>query len=216
MPVDFAQVGKLMRFNRLDAAPDMKLLTLAFRITDSPMEKWTARFNRVKVREAAAMDAAIQTMIAAFDGGKYGQARVVAVGAISSGDTSLDPGCPAAVLGAPLAAARGWEWAPELIAKDAHRGLHGLGSGSARDAEVEGRYRSGKLHGASGRVVVIDDFCTRGATMGDVRRAILGKNPGWIVSGISPGKTERLSWVPDLNNDHVPAELDAAWTEAGA
>jgi hypothetical protein len=33
VPANFQQVGALMRFNGLDAAPEVSLLTLAFRIT---------------------------------------------------------------------------------------------------------------------------------------------------------------------------------------
>ena len=56
--------GRLIRFDRLTVG-DLGLLTVRFRITDRPNEKWTRRFNRFKYGEPAAIEAATRTLCAA-------------------------------------------------------------------------------------------------------------------------------------------------------
>ena len=76
-------MGRLMQINRLPVG-DLGLLTVAFRITDRPGEKWTRRFNRFKYGEPAAAKAAIRTFCAAFeDFLPTGNPRVVKVAAHS-------------------------------------------------------------------------------------------------------------------------------------
>ena len=58
--------GRLILFDRLPVG-DLGLLTVGFRITDRPKEKWTRRFNRFKYGEPSAVKAATRTFCAAFD-----------------------------------------------------------------------------------------------------------------------------------------------------
>ncbi|MCY3505386.1 MAG: hypothetical protein OXH41_04405 [Chloroflexi bacterium] len=58
--------GRLIRFDGLPVG-DLGLLTVGFRITDRPGEKWTRRFNRFKYGEPTAAKAAIRTFCAAFE-----------------------------------------------------------------------------------------------------------------------------------------------------
>ncbi len=63
-----------------------------------------------------------------------------------------------------------------------------------------------------GIFVITDDFCTRGTTLADIRRALLAVNPGWKCFGLTIAKTERAAyWGSELNNDHVPDDLDQIW-----
>ena len=66
--------------------------------------------------------------------------------------------------------------------------------------------------GEPGLVIVVDDFCTRGATLADIARAVRESNPGWKVQGASLAKAERAAyWNGELTNAHIPDYLDANW-----
>ena len=61
-------------------------------------------------------------------------------------------------------------------------------------------------------VIVVDDFCTRGATLSDIARAVRESNPGWKVQGASLAKAQRAAyWKGKLTNLHISDELDAIW-----
>ena len=59
-------MARLIRTFRLPVG-GLGLLTVGFRITDRPKEKWTRRFNRFKYGEPAAIRAATRTFCAAFE-----------------------------------------------------------------------------------------------------------------------------------------------------
>jgi len=59
---NYGVMGRLMCINRLPVG-DLGLLTVGFRITDRPGEKWTRRFNQFKYGEPAAARAATRTLI---------------------------------------------------------------------------------------------------------------------------------------------------------
>ena len=63
---NYGVMGRLMIIDRLPVG-GLGLLTIGFRITDRPGEKWTRRFNRFKRGEPAATKAAIRTFCAAFE-----------------------------------------------------------------------------------------------------------------------------------------------------
>ena len=58
--------GRFIRTFRLPVG-GLGLLTVGFRITDRPKEKWTRRFNRFKYGDPAAIRAATRTFCAAFE-----------------------------------------------------------------------------------------------------------------------------------------------------
>ena len=119
---------------------------------------------------------------------------------------------PASTLASALAISRGWEWLPHHVTKDRHPRISGLTSAAERDATVDGVYLVAAIGGEPGLVLVVDDFCTRGATLGDIARAIRESNPGWKVQGASLAKVERAAyWKGELTNAHIPGSLDAIW-----
>ena len=80
---------------------------------------------------------------------------------------------------------------------------------------MDGVYLASPIGGDPGLVIVVDDFCTRGATLGDIARAIRESNPGWKVQGASLAKAERAAyWKGELTNAHIPNVLDAVWRRA--
>ena len=209
---NYGVMGRLMVIDRLPVG-GLGLLTIGFRITDRPREKWTRRFNRFKYGEPAAIRAATRTFCAAFeDFLPPGNPRVVVVSSVSSGQNIVQSDTPASILASALAESRGWEWLPHHVTKDRHPRISGLGSAAERDATVDGVYLASPIGGDPGLVIVVDDFCTRGATLGDIARAIRESNPGWKVQGASLAKAERAAyWKGELTNAHIPDVLDAIW-----
>ncbi len=210
--VNYDVVGRLIRINRLPVG-DLGLLTVGFRITDRPYEKWTRRLNRFKYGEPSAAKAATRTFCAAFGGFRpAGNPRVVVVSSVSSGHTIVEYDTPASRLVCALAQSRAWEWRPWVITKYPHPRISGIASAAERDATVDGVYLATSIGGEPGVVLVVDDFCTRGATLADIARAIRESNPGWEIQPASLAKTERAAyWQGELTNAHIPDVLDATW-----
>ena len=204
--------GRLIRIFRLPVG-DLSLLTVGFRITDRPREKWTRRFNRFKYGEPAAIRAATRTFCAAFEDFHSDEyPRVVVVSSVSSGQNIVQHDTPASILASALARSRGWEWLPHHVTKDRHPSLTGIASAADRDATVDGKYLAAPIGGEPGLVIVVDDFCTRGATLADIARAIQESNPGWDIQPATLARTERAAyWNGELTNAHIPDELDAIW-----
>ena len=209
---NYGVMGRLMIIDRLPVG-DLGLLTIGFRITDRPYEKWTRRFNQFKYGEPTATSAAIRTFCAAFkDFLPPGNPRIVVVSSVSSGQNIAQRGTPASTLASTLALSRGWEWLPHHVTKDRHPRISGLSSAAERDATVDGVYLASAIGGEPGLVIVVDDFCTRGATLADIARAVRESNPGWQVQGASLAKVERAAyWKGELTNAHIPDSLDAIW-----
>ncbi len=207
---NYGVMGRLMRINRLPVG-DLGLLTVGFRITVRPGEKWTRRFNRFKYGAPAAAKAATRTFCAAFEGFRpAGNPRVVVVSSVSSADIIVGYDTPASRLACALAQSRAWEWRPGVIAKDRHPRISGIASAAERDATVDGVYLATPIGGEPGLVIVVDDFCTRGATFADIARAIRESNPGWQIQPASLAKAERAAyWQGELTNAHIPDVLDA-------
>ena len=119
---------------------------------------------------------------------------------------------PASKLAYALAGSHGWEWLPHHITKDRHPSLTGTASAAERDSTVDGVYLAAPIGGEPGLVIVVDDFCTRGATLADIARAIRESNPGWKVQPATLAKAERAAyWKGELTNAHIPDLLDATW-----
>ena len=209
---NYGVMGRLLHLRWLPVG-DLSLITVGFRITDRPREKWTRRFNQFKYGEPAAIRAATRTFCAAVeDFLPPGNPRIVVVSSISSGQNIVQPDTPASILASALARSRGWEWLPHHVTKDRHPRITGLPSAAKRDATVDGKYLAAPIGGEPGLVIVVDDFCTRGATLADIARAVRESNPGWKVQGASLAKAERAAyWKGELTNAHIHDSLDAAW-----
>ena len=155
----------------------------------------------------------VDTFCAAFeDFLPAGDPRVVVVSSVSSGQNIVQSDTPASRLASALAGSRGWEWLPHHVTKDRHARISGLPSAPEWDATVDGVYLASPIGGEPGLVIVVDDLCTRGATLADIVRAIRESNPGWHIQPVSLAKAERAAyWKGELTNAHVPDVLDATW-----
>ncbi len=108
------------------------------------------------------------------------------------------------------ARSRAWEWGEAVISKDLHPSLTGIASAAERNATVDGVYLAAHIGGEPGVVIVVDDFCTRGATIADIARAIRESNPGWQIQPTTLAKAERAAyWQGKLTNAHISDFLDA-------
>ena len=129
---NYVVAGRLLRVNRLPVG-DLGLLTVGFRFTDRPYEKWTRRFNRFKYGEPTAATAATRTFCAAFEDFRpAGNPRVVVVSSVSSGQNIVQHDTPASTLACALARSRAWEWLPTHITKDRHPRISSLASAAER------------------------------------------------------------------------------------
>ena len=99
-----------------------------------------------------------------------------------------------------------------MVTKDRHPRITGNGSAAQRDATVDGVYLATPIGGEPGLLLIVDDFCTRGATLADIARAVRESNPGWQIQPASLAKVERAAyWQGELSNAHIPDFLDATW-----
>ena len=105
---NYGVMGRLMEIKRLPVG-DLGLLTVGFRITDRPGEKWTRRFIRFKYGEPSAARAATRTFCAAFEDFRpAGNPRVVVVSSVSSAQNIVQDDTPASRLASAVAQSRAW------------------------------------------------------------------------------------------------------------
>ncbi len=204
-----------MRFPRLDDGAGLtSAFTLAFKITDDPLELWSERFARFKNKDgpayfgaAAVLQPAVDQLLAHLG---LDMNDTVFVCALSSGETEADPHRMVPHIASLCGGFAGARVELGAVSKHAHRRIHDLGGAAARGAELDAAaYTVAKL--CARNVIVFDDFITRGGTMSRVARAAIATNPGVAVYGVALGKTERRSWFRSISNDHVSQEWDALW-----
>lgn len=165
-----------MKFGSLDSAScTIPVYTIGWRIRDDP-DKWTRRFLRFKGGEKSDIHGgALVLRDAVLELQKHsvilGNRTGIAV-ALSSSKTVVDPDGPLGRVGSWLSKTLGATWLGEKLEKKVHRSLHSLSSSSDRDSEVEGAYVCTSDLSAISHIVILDDLVTRGATLGDIIRAI--------------------------------------------
>jgi hypothetical protein len=121
------------------------------------------------------------------------------------------------VIGEWIADQIGGAWLPDIFEKDVHRSLHSLPSAAERAAEVAGKYRSNTVTGID-TLIILDDFITRGDTLGEMHRAFNEVNTSIDLVALALAKNESQSYAASqgvtVSNNHIPAEWDSLWTEA--
>lgn len=114
--------------------------------------------------------------------------------ALSSGDVATNPESSLHKAGKFVAQYCGIQWRPDALTKKPHRKLAHIKGPKARDNEVKEKYQCKKLEGIR-HIIVMDDIVTRGATLGEIERAVQESNPSVEVIGLTLGKT-------NLNGDN--------------
>ena len=109
--------------------------------------------------------------------------------ALSSKDVAADPMSSLQRAGKFVAQHCGVKWLPKALTKKSHRKLAHIKGPEVRDNEVKGKYQCMKLNGIQ-QIIIMDDIVTRGATMGEIKRAIKASNPSVQVIGLALGKTD--------------------------
>lgn len=213
----FSMLAGLMHFQNMDNLRNFHVYCLAWRFTDNPADPWTRRMNAFKEGEPRAVRAACAVMLQATSRIRWGQAgrRFSLVSAIPHAGTVLPQTAALFQLGQTVATNNGWEWEPNALSKAPHQSLHNMrGGGTARDAEVAGKYVA-RVGFNSDFILILDDFTTRGSTIREIARALRVQCPNAVIDGLVLGKTERQTFAADrgldLNNDHIPADYAALW-----
>jgi hypothetical protein len=214
-------IGDLMFFKTLDSS-SVSALTLAYKFKDLGTETWSERFWEFKFGTGAAHVAAVrkssEVLASALGSIVFPAAGpVVVVGAISSNETVLQPSSPVYSLASHVAAKRGYNFLPKLLRKRSHTSLKTLNGASARDAEVAGVYEATQaLPPGTATVLIVDDFITRGATTGDIARALRVLSPKQkYIYAVGLAKTEGANYLASIgkpiDNGHVPVHLETLW-----
>ncbi len=209
-----------MRFSNLDQMENVRAaFTLGYRFSGNHDDAWTRRFDRFKNDERRAafggaqiLKVAVPRLITAL---KIDPDDLVFVSALSSGEETAQPGRTIPKITRICADLCGARFQLDALRKNAHRKLHSLGTAARRSAELDkAEYRARRVQRK--HVAVFDDFITRGDTLSTIATAIRERNPRARVFGIALAKTERLSYSPSANNDHVPREWFELWKEGVA
>ncbi|MDZ4818708.1 MAG: hypothetical protein SGJ20_07020 [Planctomycetota bacterium] len=194
------------------------MFALGLRFKDRPEDPWTKRFNAFKAGDHGAVKAGAATLAYALKNANWKPRRRVILGAISSKDIELSSKSPVDALCRHLSVALDWEWRQDIIKKKPHKSLHTItASCHDRDAEVKDAYTVSALGDEPGMVMIIDEFVTRGATSGEIKRAFSKENPGWCFACIALAKTEGVGYWRDkgivISNSHIPDSLLKVWEQ---
>ncbi len=206
-----------MAFPYLDENAGLtRSFTIGYRITDNSTEYWTARFNRFKAKNRGAVVGAVTMMEEAVPqlvvGLGLNVSRTIFVPALSSGETVASEKDVLPVLARRCAKAAGADFMHDAITKQAHQPIHGIYAAAERGAVLDNaEYKASNIDAHN--ILVFDDFITTGDTLSHIAQSILESNAGARVYGVALGKTERLSWDPNVSNAHVPQEWDALWEQ---
>lgn len=215
MSPNWQSEGDFMKFASM-ADCTIPVMAIAYRFPDRPDEVWTRRFADFKFGSGSAKGSAIRGACAALPAA-LGTIRFLSpvslICAIASRDTLVDVGCALAMLGTAIAGSQGWSWKPEMLRKKVHQPLHLANSGPARGQLVRGVYEAGPVPGRT--AVILDDFATRGSTIGEIARAVHATNPRIITCGLVLGVNERAEYWAGrgqaISNEHVPKRLSELW-----
>lgn len=207
-----------MYFPRLDSSGSLlPVYTIGWRITDNA-DEWTRRFLRLKNNERAdakggalVLRDAVSELMAHHD---FRPRTTGLTTALSSKSTKANPKTVLYQVGKWISDQVGILWLPDLFTKEAHRSLHSIPNAGDRDAEVANKYQCEKLDGID-QLFILDDFVTRGATFGEMVRALSAAKSSAQVIGLALGKNESASYAADfgvnVNNSHIPQEWDTLW-----
>jgi len=214
-----------MAFKRLDVNAGLSgSFVIGYRFTDDGADNWTARFNRFKAKNQAAIRGGINLMRTAvphlLKHLGLDASRTVFMPALSSSETVASDKGVMSVMTRLCAEAANTGFVLDAITKRAHVPLHNSYNADRRREILDGAvYKSEKIRGQT--ILIFDDFITRGDTLSHIAQAIHEANRGVSVYGIGLGKTERRSYHRErfgieISNDHIPEKWEILWKEGEA
>ena len=212
-------VGRLMYFPRLDSSgTSLPVYTVGWRITDDDSEQWSQRFLRFKgkkhgdVRGGAYVLKEAMLELIAYHGCVLETTAMTT--ALSSRSTKSNPSSVLAQAGKWISSEVGITWLPNIFTKQSHRSLHHITAAADRDAEVQNKYQCVQIQNYD-HLFILDDFVTRGATFGEMVRALSAMNPSIRPIGLALGKNESATYAAGfsvrVDNSHIPEQWDRLW-----
>ncbi len=193
--------------------------TLGYRLKDNSSEVWTARFNRFKEDERAALIAGSRLFYAAvpqlFTEVKLPAGECVFVAALSSGETTARADRAIPFITNECAKLLKVRFELGALSKNPHQKIHTLGGIAQRNAELDKANYQSIVLGAP-NVFVFDDFITRGDTLSRIALAILKENPNSKVYGVALAKAESTPYCPNPDNGHIPSRWETVWQQGEA
>ena len=89
---------------------------------------------------------------------------------------------------------------------------------SQRDSEISGKYSCNSVSGEYKGIFILDDLCTRGATVSEIARALKTQLKNIPIWGLALAKNDRKRYMhdkgKDISNDHIPAAYAKKWDNA--
>lgn len=203
-------------FERLDAW-NRPVYCLGWRFNDDQLEGWSRRFNQFKHEEEQAVRAACQIAPRVLDGlAKKTTQPVSLVCACGHDKMRAELASAEGRLARAIGAEHGWLFEPDVLAHAPHAALSSTKGSDNREQILEGAYRAVRAP-TNQRVLIVDDFATRGSTMAAIAAAILAVRNDALIMGFALAKTERQAWAQtcgqQLNNDHL-ATILGEWDQA--
>lgn len=209
-----------MKFQELSANAGLACsYTIGYRVTDDRHEDWTARFNRFKVPDGAAVYGGVNMMRVTvpllMHHLRLDSPTTVFVPALASHETVASKKGALSAMTHVCAKKTKAGFVSDAITKKAHRPLHKI-RGFEKRSEIldEAEYKCKIINAEN--IFVFDDFITSGNTLSHIAQAIHKTNQKINVYGVGLGKTERRNHLKgpygsETPNSHVPKKWEELW-----
>lgn len=211
-----------MYFSSLDGLHEIAgVFTLAWRFKDETSDPWTKRLNSFKFGDGKSTRPAGYLLAEALKELtkelNWVPTETGLLPALSSSDTYTLNNKPLPKITKFCSESLGAVYLPSVLTKSPHPALHKASTAAERrDALATACYKASSV-GVAGlkRILIVDDFVTRGDTLSAVARAIHVIVPHVKVYGIALGKTESKSYAQGagevISNDVVPQRWLNVW-----
>ena len=211
-PIKLGKSPRLISILELDATQsDLPVYAIGYYISQrsGKSDEWSDRIIRFKNRNQTDIKGGVRVLreaakeILSLHG--LDPKTTGLLSALSSKDVAADPTSSLQRVGKFVAEYCEIQWLPDALTKKSHRKLAHMRGPEARDNEVTGKYQCKKLDGIQ-QIIIMDDIVTRGATMGEIERAVTASNPSVRAIGLALGKTN-----PDGDNSDTLRTWDQMW-----
>lgn len=183
------------------------IYAIVIRSRDHRSETWTSRIHELRQGQAQALAGWTRVLLEATKSLKTNKNTVLTC-ALRAERTAFLKDDPIVQLGRALGQDKNWDFRPDILNKRAHRSLSKLRMADhERRREVKSVYTCDKLESVK-TFVVLDDYCSGGATLAEVARSIRTSNRYAKVLGLVLGRTRSS---PKSINDHLSEQLCSKW-----